>query len=64
MDIGSRSNRASQQPDHRVANIIGTLIAVVTLILPAFVIFYYSQFSSQTPFDPNDGLTQAPQGVL
>ena len=60
MDIGSRSNRASQQPDHRVANVVGTLIAVLTLILPAFVILYYSQFNSEAPSNGNHALMQFP----
>lgn len=60
MDIGSRSNSASQQPDHRVANVVGTLIAVLTLTLPAFVILYYSQFNSKTSTDYTYALTRFP----
>lgn len=60
MDIGSRSNRASQQSNHRVANVVGTLIAVLTLILPAFVILYYSQLNSEIPSSDNYALTRFP----
>jgi hypothetical protein len=60
MDIVSRPHRASQQPDHRVANIVGTLIAVLTLTLPAFVILYYSQVNAKAPTDYNYALTRFP----
>ncbi len=46
MESGSPSANASDQPPPRLADIVGTFIAVLTLTLPVFVIAHYS--SSET----------------
>ncbi|NJK53314.1 MAG: hypothetical protein HC936_11800 [Leptolyngbyaceae cyanobacterium SU_3_3] len=40
------SGRSTHRPTHTTANIIGTVIALLTLILPIVVIAYYTPSSS------------------
>jgi hypothetical protein len=42
MESGSPSANASDQPTHGLADIVGTLIALLTLTIPLFVIAHYS----------------------
>lgn len=42
MDSGSSSTPLSEKPPQRLANIAGTVIALVTLLLPALIIAHYS----------------------
>jgi hypothetical protein len=42
MESGSPSANASDQPPHGLADIVGTLIALLTLTAPLFVIAHYS----------------------
>ncbi|MBD1911692.1 MULTISPECIES: hypothetical protein [unclassified Leptolyngbya] len=42
MESGSQVETFTEPPPHRLANIAGTLIALVTLILPVAAIAYYS----------------------
>lgn len=51
MESGSRVETFAEPPPHRLANIAGTLIALVTLILPVAAIAYYS--TSPPPSTPN-----------
>ncbi|BAU63622.1 unknown protein [Stanieria sp. NIES-3757] len=46
MDSSERSPNTSESPDHRWAGILGTVVAIMTLILPLLVIAYYSPVSS------------------
>jgi hypothetical protein len=43
MQSGESSVSASEQPPHRWENFVGTAIALLTLLLPLWVIGYYSQ---------------------
>lgn len=45
MESTSSLEKASEPPSHRWANLIGTLIAVLTLTIPALAIYH----SSYTP---------------
>jgi hypothetical protein len=47
MESTSPLEKASEPPSHRWANLMGTLIAVLTLTIPALAIGYYS--SHNTP---------------
>lgn len=47
MEPGSPSTNASEQPPPRLADIVGTFIALLTLTLPVFVIAYYSSSETQ-----------------
>ncbi|MBE9014016.1 hypothetical protein IQ250_27890 [Pseudanabaenaceae cyanobacterium LEGE 13415] len=52
MHIGSETTapeRSSQPASHFVANLVGTAIAVITLVLPLFVIAHYTPESPPTP---------------
>lgn len=51
MESGSRVETFTEPPPHRLANIAGTLIALVTLILPVAAIAYYS--TSPPPSTPD-----------
>jgi hypothetical protein len=42
MESTSTLEKASEPPSHRWANLIGTLIAVLTLMIPALAIYYSS----------------------
>jgi len=42
MDPGSTSTPSPEKPPHPLTDVIGALIALVTLILPFTVIVYYS----------------------
>jgi len=39
----------SKPPSFRVADVVGTLIALLTLLLPTLVISYYSGYSGAAP---------------
>lgn len=45
--------RASEPPSYRWANVLGTLIAVLTLTIPAFTIGYYSSHTKIEPLSRN-----------
>ncbi len=42
MDSSTQSANSSDQPPHRLADIVGTAIALLTLTVPLFVIAQYS----------------------
>ena len=42
MDSSSQSANASDKPPHRLADVVGTVIALLTLALPLFMIAHYS----------------------
>ncbi|MEM7762123.1 MAG: hypothetical protein AAF298_29000 [Cyanobacteria bacterium P01_A01_bin.40] len=46
MEVSQRPGQAEDSPGHRWAGILGTGVAVVTLILPLVMIASYSPFSS------------------
>ena len=46
MEISQRPGQAEDSPGHRWAGILGTGVAVVTLILPLVMIASYTPFSS------------------
>ncbi|MBE9042800.1 hypothetical protein IQ255_00010 [Pleurocapsales cyanobacterium LEGE 10410] len=46
MEVSQRPGQAEDSPGHRWAGILGTGVAVVTLILPIVMIASYSPFSS------------------
>lgn len=45
MESGSRTDNPPGQTPHRLANIFGTLIALMTLTIPVFAIAYFSSNS-------------------
>jgi hypothetical protein len=47
MQSGESSVSGSEQPPQRLENIVGTAIALLTLLLPLWVIGYYSQANSE-----------------
>ncbi|WP_026098185.1 hypothetical protein [Kamptonema formosum] len=47
MESGSPSANASDQPPHGLADIVGTLIALLTLTIPLFVIAHYSSGNAE-----------------
>ena len=50
MQSGESSIISSDQPPQRWENIVGTAIALLTLVLPLWVIGYYSQGMSSESF--------------
>ncbi len=42
MNPNSQSANSSDTYPHRLAEVVGTVIAIITLILPVFVIAHYS----------------------
>jgi hypothetical protein len=46
MQSGESSVSGSEQPPQRLENLVGMAIALLTLLLPLWVIGYYSQASS------------------
>ncbi|GAB4225974.1 MAG: hypothetical protein Kow0049_04490 [Stanieria sp.] len=46
MESSERSPNNLESPHHRWAGVLGTVVAIMTLILPLLVIAYYSPFSS------------------
>ena len=42
MNLNSQSANSSDTYSQRLADIVGTLIALITLILPVFIIAHYS----------------------
>lgn len=42
MESGGHSANPSDRPSHRLADIVGTVIALMTLTLPIYVIAHYS----------------------
>ncbi|MEM8722847.1 MAG: hypothetical protein AAGE84_26770 [Cyanobacteria bacterium P01_G01_bin.39] len=53
MEISQRPGQAEDSPGHRWAGILGTGVAVVTLVLPLVMIASYSPFSSNAQPIPN-----------
>ena len=53
MESSGPSGNTSDSPNLLWAEIIGTMIAVLTLTLPLLVIAYYSSNSSVDPFTRN-----------
>lgn len=45
MESGSRTDNPPGRTPHRLANIIGTFIALMTLTIPVFAIAYFSSDS-------------------
>ncbi|NJO73884.1 MAG: hypothetical protein HC833_09125 [Leptolyngbyaceae cyanobacterium RM1_406_9] len=45
MESGSRTDNPPGRTSHRLANIIGTLIALMTLTIPVFAIAHFSSDS-------------------
>jgi hypothetical protein len=59
MQSGSQIETLTEPPPSRLANVIGTLIALMTLVLPVAAIAYYS--SNPPPSSaPNSGAPSAP----
>ncbi len=52
MDSSSQSANSSERYSHRLADIVGTAIALLTLTLPLFVIAHYSSSSLQSQVQP------------
>ncbi|QIZ72864.1 hypothetical protein HCG48_21560 [Oxynema aestuarii AP17] len=48
MESGSPSASSAEKPPHRLSQFVGTLIALLTLLLPIFAIAHYSP-SNQNP---------------
>lgn len=55
MDAAGHSANSSEPPPHRWANLLGSAIALMTLMLPALAIAYYST-TDLTAFDQPPGL--------
>ncbi|MEM8676632.1 MAG: hypothetical protein AAGF83_22630 [Cyanobacteria bacterium P01_G01_bin.67] len=53
MEVSQRPGQAEDSPGHRWAGILGTGVAIVTLILPLVMIASYSPFSSNVQPIPN-----------
>ena len=51
MESSTPSGKVSEPTAHRWAHLIGTIIALVTLALPLFVIAYYSPHKTSTGLD-------------
>ncbi|MGQ9872066.1 hypothetical protein [Leptodesmis sp.] len=50
MESSSQSGSPSSNPQpDRLADVVGTIIAILTLVLPTLVISYYSNSSSAIP---------------
>ncbi|MGC8714423.1 MAG: hypothetical protein ACP5RH_18705 [Leptodesmis sp.] len=50
MESSSQPGSPSSNPrPDRLADVVGTVIAILTLVLPTLVISYYSNSSSATP---------------
>ena len=45
MNLNSQSANSSDTYSQRLADIVGTVIALITLILPVFIIAHYSSVS-------------------
>ena len=54
MEVSQRLERAEDTPGHRWAGILGTGVAVVTLILPMVMIASYSPLSSNAQPVPRE----------
>ena len=52
MEVSQRPGKAEDSPGHRWAGILGTGVAVVTLILPIFMIASYSPIESNAQPTP------------
>jgi len=52
MESGSRTDTSPEQTSHKLADFIGTLIALLTLVLPIMTIAYYSSLESPDFFSP------------
>jgi hypothetical protein len=46
MESTSSLEKPAEPPSHRWANLMGTLIAVLTLTIPALAISYYSSYNA------------------
>ncbi|BDA39764.1 hypothetical protein CPARK_000060400 [cyanobacterium endosymbiont of Braarudosphaera bigelowii] len=49
MESSSSSKKGTEPSAHRWTNIMGTVIAMITLTLPVFVIAYYSSNKADSP---------------
>ncbi|MEM7773916.1 MAG: hypothetical protein AAF327_25860 [Cyanobacteria bacterium P01_A01_bin.37] len=58
MDSGSQSDKPPQEPSRLFANIIGTAIAVITLITPIIAIALFSSQSGDILRSPPYTLTR------
>lgn len=47
MDSGSDPANSADPPPHKLADFVGTLIAVLTLTLPLFIIAHYSSSKAE-----------------
>ncbi|MBW4632544.1 MAG: hypothetical protein KME30_11785 [Iphinoe sp. HA4291-MV1] len=52
MDANTQSADSADTPSHRLADIVGTVIGLLTLTLPLFVIAHYSSSSVQNDQQP------------
>ena len=52
MELSQHPSKADDSPPHRWAGILGTTVAVITLILPLVMIAYYSPVSSNAQSVP------------
>lgn len=52
MEVSKHPGKAEDSPGHRWAGILGTGVAIVTLILPLIMIASYSPFGSNAQFVP------------
>ncbi len=49
MESSSQPGSPLKPQSYRLADVVGTLIAILTLVLPTLVISYYSNSSSAAP---------------
>lgn len=49
MNLNTQSADINVNPSHRLADIVGTMIAMLTLVLPLFVIAHYSSVDFENP---------------
>ena len=49
MNLNTQSADINDHPSHPVADVVGTIIAMLTLVLPLFVIAHYSSTNIENP---------------
>ena len=57
MELSQMSGKEADSPPHRWANILGTIIAVLTITLPLLMISYYSPSRSNAETSPQSRQT-------
>ena len=54
MDLTQHSGKDADSPHHRWAGILGTTVAMITMVLPLIMIAYYSPSKSNAEPLPKD----------